>query len=177
MENGLMFLMELLRLALPALIVAGAMYYVVNRYLDRDYKARVLDLRMKNSEIILPIRLQAYERIILLLERITPSNLLIRVSGAGLTAAEYHRVLVTEIREEFNHNLSQQVYMTEQAWQMVRRAQEGVINMVNTAYQNMPQDAKGTDLAKRVLEMVLAGEAEPTADAISFLKQEIAQVF
>ncbi|WP_114781652.1 DUF7935 family protein [Botryobacter ruber] len=177
MENGLMFLMELLRLALPALIVAGAMYYVVNRYLDRDYKSRVLDLRMKNSEIILPIRLQAYERIILLLERITPSNLLIRVSGAGLTAAEYHRVLVTEIREEFNHNLSQQVYMTEQAWQMVKRAQEGVINMVNTAYQNMPQDAKGTDLAKRVLEMVLAGEAEPTADAISFLKQEIAQVF
>ncbi len=169
--------MELLRLALPALIVAGAMYYVVNRYLDRDYKSRVLDLRMKNSEIILPIRLQAYERIILLLERITPSNLLIRVSGAGLTAAEYHRVLVTEIREEFNHNLSQQVYMTEQAWQMVKRAQEGVINMVNTAYQNMPQDAKGTDLAKRVLEMVLAGEAEPTADAISFLKQEIAQVF
>ena len=177
MDQTLVFIIDLLKIILPALIVAGAMYYLVQKHYERDYKIRVLELRQKNAEVITPIRLQAYERVVLLLERITPSNLLLRVSAANQTAADYHRLLLSEIRSEFNHNLSQQVYMTGQAWQQVKHAREEVVNLINRTYQELPEKAKGTDLAKRILENILSSEQDPTARAITYVKQEIGQIF
>ncbi|WP_242927760.1 hypothetical protein [Pontibacter vulgaris] len=177
MDQILIFIIDILKITLPALIVAAAMYYLVKKHFERDYKIRLLELRQKNVEVVVPIRLQAYERVVLLLERITPSNLLLRVSGSGHTASDYHRTLLAEIRNEFNHNMSQQVYMTDQAWQQVKHAREEVVNLINTSYQSLEDKSKGTDLAKRVLENVLTGEIDPTGRAINFLKQEIGQVF
>lgn len=177
MEETGNFILEILKITLPAIIVAAGMYMVIRKYQERDYKTRLLELRMKNAEVVLPIRLQAYERVVLFLERISPSSLLLRVSSAGQSAAEYHRLLLSEIRNEFNHNMSQQVYMTEQAWQQVKHAREETVNLINRTKQELPENAKGTELAKKILENVLAGDADPTARAISFMKQEIAQAF
>lgn len=171
------YIFDLLKVILPAALVLYGMYSVVNSYLTKEYQKRILELRMKNTDLVLPIRLQAYERVCLLLERISPSNLLVRVSSAGQTAAEYQRVLLTEIREEFNHNVSQQMYMSEQAWQLVKRTKEDIVTLINRVYHELPEEARGTDLAKRVLENVLNSQAEPTGQALSFLKQEINQVF
>jgi diphthamide synthase (EF-2-diphthine--ammonia ligase) len=153
------------------------MYALVNNYLTKEAQKRVLELRMKNVEVVLPIRLQAYERICLLLERLTPSNLLVRVSSAGQTAGDYQRALLSEIRNEFNHNVSQQIYMSDPAWVMVKRAKEDIVTLINQVFQELPEHAKGTDLAKRILERVLTTEVDPAGRAISFLKQEINQVF
>lgn len=177
MEDFLILFIELLKIALPALIVAGTVYYMLQKHFEREYKLKLLDLKQKNSEVVLPIRLQAYERVILLLERITPSNLLLRISPSGQTAAEYHRHLLAEIRNEFNHNMSQQVYMSEHAWQQVKHAREGMVNLINSTYQSLPENSKGTELAKRVLENILNSETDPTAQAIHAVKQEIGQVF
>ncbi|WP_207432354.1 hypothetical protein [Sabulibacter ruber] len=163
--------------SIPALVVGGALYLLTQRYLERDYRRKLLDVRLKNTETILPIRLQAYERIILFLERITPSNLLIRVSPAGLTAADYQAQLLQEIRAEYTHNLSQQLYMSEVAWQQVKRAKEDVVSMINQNYQNLQDKTRGTELAKRVLETVLHNEVDPTAQAIQALKRELHEVF
>ncbi len=177
MQEITIFIIDLLKIALPALIVAGAMYYLVQKHFERDYKMRLLELKQKNTEVVLPIRLQAYERVILLLERITPSNMLLRVSPSGQSASEYHRLLLSDIRNEFNHNMSQQLYMSEQAWQQVKHAKEGVVNLINNTYRELPENAKGTELAKRVLENILSSENDPTTAAISYIKQEIGQVF
>lgn len=171
------YLYDLLKILLPAALVLYGMYSLVNNYLTKEAQKRLLELRMKNAEVVLPIRLQAYERICLLLERISPSNMLVRVSSAGQSAGEYQRALLAEIRSEFNHNLSQQIYMSDQAWVMVKRAKEDIVTLINQVVQQLPEQAKGSDLAKRVLEQVLASETEPASRAISFLKQEINQVF
>ncbi|WP_210466208.1 DUF7935 family protein [Rufibacter roseolus] len=163
--------------SLPALVVGGAMYLLTQRYLERDYRKKVLDIRLKNSETILPIRLQAYERIILFLERITPSNLLLRVSPSGLTASDFQAQLLQEIRAEYTHNLSQQLYMSEAAWQQVKKAKEDVVSMINQNYQNLQDKSRGTELAKRVLETVLHNEVDPTAHSIQFLKRELHEIF
>jgi hypothetical protein len=170
-------IIDILKITIPGLIVAIAMYKLVQNQNERDYKLRLLQLKQKNGEVVVPIRLQAYERIVLLLERITPSNLLLRVSGSGHTGSDYHRMLLSEIRNEFSHNMSQQIYMSEQAWQQVKHAREEVVNLINRTYQEMPDKSKGTDLAKRILESILATEIDPTSRAITFVKQEIAQVF
>jgi hypothetical protein len=171
------YLYDLLKILLPAALVLYGMYALVNNYLTKEAQKRVLELRMKNAEVVLPIRLQAYERICLLLERLTPSNMLVRVSSAGMSARDYQHALLTEIRNEFNHNVSQQIYMSDQAWGMVKRAKEDVVTLINQVFQELPEQAKGADLAKRTLERILATDVEPTAKAISFLKQEINLVF
>lgn len=180
MINFFTLLLELLRLALPALVLVIGLYYLLQKHYERQDRLRTEDARQTNQEnrhALTPIRLQAYERVVLLLERITPSNLLLRVSPSGLSAAEYHRVLLSEIRSEFGHNMSQQVYMSEQAWQQVNHAREDVVKLINKTFQELPDGARGTELAKRVLETILVQEQDPTAQAISSVKQEVRQMF
>jgi hypothetical protein len=168
---------DLLKIILPSGLLLLGMYFLVKKYVDRDYKLRLLELRMKNADTITPIRLQAYERMTLFLERITPSNLLIRVSGSGQTATDYHRMLINDIRNEYNHNLSQQIYMTEQTWERIQSAKENVVTLINRSFHEMPDKSKGTDLAKRILETIIAQETDPTEQAIRMMKREINEVF
>jgi N-acyl-D-aspartate/D-glutamate deacylase len=175
--NTTELLFDLLKIILPSGLLLLGMYFLIKTYVDRDYKLRLLELRMKNSESVLPIRLQAYERMTLFLERITPSNLLIRVSGSGQTASDYHRMLINDIRNEYNHNLSQQIYMTDLTWEKIQSAKENVVTLINRSYHEMQDKSKGTDLAKRVLETIIAQETDPTAHAITIMKKEINQVF
>ena len=167
----------LLLATLPALAVGGGLLLLTRQFLDREYKRRLLELQMKNAETVLPVRLQAYERICLFLERITPSNMLVRVGGANLTAGEYQRVLLTEIRNEYNHNVAQQIYMTHDSWAAVKSARETVVTLINRSFHELPGHARGTDLAKKVLEHVIEQEVDPTAPALARLKHELAQVF
>jgi hypothetical protein len=167
----------LLLAILPALAVGGGMLLLTRQFLNREYQRRLLELRMKNAETVLPMRFQAYERICLFLERITPSNLLVRVSSANLTASEYQRQLLAEIRAEYNHNVSQQVYMTHDAWSSVKSARENVVTLINRSFHELPPHGRGTDLAKKMLEHVIEQEIDPTAPALARLKHELAQVF
>ncbi|TGE25586.1 hypothetical protein E5K00_10470 [Hymenobacter aquaticus] len=173
------YIFDLLKIILPALIVAGSLFYLIQNYLEKEQQRRLIELRLENSKTTLPLRLQAYERVTLLLERITPNNLLVRLSSSGQTASEYHRVLLTEIRAEFEHNLSQQLYMSPETWEQVKQAKENILTMINKAYHALatPQQARGTELAKRILETLIADEVDPTTQALLAVKREAAGLF
>ncbi|WP_188815309.1 DUF7935 family protein [Hymenobacter cavernae] len=177
--NTTLYIFDLLKIILPALIVAGAVFLLIRQYLEKEQQRRLIELRLQGTKEILPVRLQAYERVILLLERITPNNLLVRLNSSGQSASEFHRVLLQEIRAEFEHNLSQQLYMSPDAWEEVKQAKEHILTLINKAYQglNTPQQARGTELAKRVLETLIADETDPTARAINIVKREAAGLF
>ncbi|RYF85337.1 MAG: hypothetical protein EOO03_13425 [Chitinophagaceae bacterium] len=170
-------ILELLKIIVPTLIVAVAMYYLTTSYINRDYRHKLLELRMSNAKTTLPARLQAYERIVLFLERITPSNMLIRISGASMSAQEYHRLLLTEIRHEFDHNITQQMYMSDQAWDTVKRAREDVVTLINRSFQQMNEKSRGTELAKKVLETIIAEENDPTSNALLMVRRDVQQLF
>jgi hypothetical protein len=173
------YIFDLLKIILPALIVAGSLYLLIKQYFEKEQQRRLIELRLQSSKETLPIRLQAYERVTLLLERITPNNILVRLSSAGQTAPEFHRLLLQEIRAEYEHNLSQQLYMSPDAWDQVKQARENVLTMINKAYHALPspQQARGTELAKRVLETLIAEEVDPTARALNVVKHEAASLF
>ncbi|WBO84997.1 DUF7935 family protein [Hymenobacter yonginensis] len=173
------YLFDLLKTLLPALLVAGSIFYLVRQHLDREQQRRLLELRLENNKATLPLRLQAFERITLLLERITPSNLLVRLSSAGQTAPEYHRLLLQEIRAEYEHNLSQQLYMSPDTWSEVKAAKEHVLTAINKAYHTLPQpqQARGTELAKRILESLITDEVDPTERALLSVKREAFGLF
>ncbi|MFD1466696.1 hypothetical protein ACFQ48_00555 [Hymenobacter caeli] len=173
------YLFELLKIILPALIVAGSIYLLFKQYLEKDQQRRLIEMRLDSSKATLPLRLQAYERVVLLLERISPNNVLVRLSSAGQTAPDFHRLLQQEIRAEYEHNISQQLYLSADTWALVREAKESVLTMVNRAYHGLqnPAQTRGTELAKRILEGLMTDAAEPTAQALAAVKREAASLF
>ena len=144
------YILDLLKIILPAGIVLYGMYLVVVSFLSKDREKLLVELKTQNTQVILPVRLQAAERLCLLLERITPNNLVRRSNPSQFTAAELHPMLLSEVREEFNHNFSQQVYFSEETWEAVRRAVEDVITLLNLSRQSLGPEASGMELAKAI---------------------------
>ena len=165
------------KILLPAGTVLYAMFLVVKSFLTKELEKKLIDIKIKNTETVLPIRLQAYERICLFLERISPNNLVVRLSNASLSAAQFQQVLIAEIRQEFNHNLSQQVYLSDEAWEMVKNAMEDIVSVVNVAAQQVKSDDKSVDLAKRVFELMMEKNNDPIAVALKKVKDEIRTSF
>lgn len=172
MEN----LFDILKISVPAILVLITAWLTIRSMIKNDQERRRQELLLQNSKTITPIRLQAYERIILFLERISLESLLVRVSTPDMTAAQLHSALLTTIRAEFEHNLSQQIYMTPQAWEVVRNARSSTIKILNTEIEKTPADAAGIAFSKRLLEKVMEMDKEPTRAAIDYVKAEIGRV-
>jgi hypothetical protein len=168
---------DLAKVLLPAGIFLYGMYLLVRSFINRDIEMRRLEVRGRAIETILPNRLQAYERICLFLERISPQNMLLRLNTPGIPAREFHRMLLDEIRNEYNHNVSQQVYMSEDAWNLVKNAKEDLIIQINEASQAMPPEATSLDLAKKIFELAMDKKVDPMGHALSEVKKEIQQTF
>jgi len=173
------YFFDLLKTILPAIIVAGAIFLLFRQYLEKEQQRRLIELRLDTTKATLPLRLQAYERMTLLLERISPNNILVRLSSANQNAADYHRLLQQEIRAEFEHNFSQQLYISPEAWVQVKQAKENVLTMINRAFHGLgsPTQLRGTELAKRILEGLMTDAADPTAQALATIKQEAMGLF
>jgi hypothetical protein len=170
-------ILDLVKILVPASIVLYAVFLIVRSFITRELELKKLDIRGKSIETVLPSRLQAYERMTLFLERTAPQNLLVRLNAPGLTAREFHRMLLDEIRNEYNHNVSQQVYIGEGVWSLIKNAKEDLTIQINEASTQVPGDASSIDLAKRIFELALAKNVDPIGHALSELKKEIQQTF
>jgi hypothetical protein len=170
-------IIELGKLLIPALLVLYAMYLTVNNVLQKDLERKEVDFKIKNYETILPMRLQAYERLTLLLERISPNNILLRLNNPKLTAKEFQIILVKEIRDEFNHNLSQQIYVSEGTWILVKKAIEDTINLINQCAIHLKEDTKGVDLTKAIFGDIMQNDVDSIEHALSQLKKEVSQFY
>jgi hypothetical protein len=170
-------IIEFGKLLIPALLVLYAMYLTVKNVLEKDIQKKEVDLKIKNYETLLPMRLQAYERLTLLLERVSPNNIMLRLSNPKLTAKEFQIILIKEIRDEYNHNLSQQIYITENTWMLVRKAIEDTINLINQCSINLKEDARSVDLTKAVFGEVMHNEVDSVEHALSELRKEVSQFY
>jgi hypothetical protein len=162
---------------LSAAAVIVTVYFVLKQFLDHEQKKRILELKMQNQNQLTPIRLQAFERLVLFIERISPSSIVLRVYQPGMTAFQLQAALIRSIREEFEHNLSQQVYVSTPAWELVRNTKEETIKMVNIAASKLNDNASGPDLSKVILELSMQSANQPGAKAIEYLKNEIRHLF
>jgi hypothetical protein len=170
-------ILELLKILVPASMVLYAVYLMVRTFIAKEIELKKVEVRGRSIETVLPIRLQAYERITLFLERIAPQALLFRLSNPAYSAQELHRILLDEIRNEYNHNVSQQVYMSEYVWNMVKTAKEELTASINEVAATLPPEAKAIELSRQWLQHVLDKKEDSVALALSELKKEIQQTF
>jgi hypothetical protein len=168
---------KILYIVLPASAVMFGMYLTIKAFVQKELDKTAGEIKKKNNEVILPIRLQAYERICLFLERISLNNLVLRTNNPTYTVSELHAKLLTEIREEFNHNLSQQIYLSDVAWQMVRSAMEQTSSKINEASQYVNKEDRGIELAKAIFNLAASSNNDPIQEALLYLKTEIRHSF
>jgi hypothetical protein len=167
---------DILKITIPALLVMLTAWFMLRNLIKNDQDKRRQEVIRQNSNTVMPIRLQAYERIILFLERISLESLIVRVSSSDMSANQLHSAMLTAIRSEFEHNLSQQIYMSPQAWEVVRNARSNMIKIINSEVEKMPANSTGMALSKQLLERIMELEKEPTRAAIDYLKGEIARL-
>lgn len=164
---------QLIYIILAAAIIIFVGMYIRDWLVSRKTKQQQPTTGSRsNAEITLPLTLQAYERLVLFLERIKPEILIGRVSQSGLTAREMRSVLSRTIQAEFEHNLSQQIYVSISSWDAVCNAKEQLISLINSLADQLPPEASGNSLNKKLLELSLGEKDFPIPIALSILNTE-----
>jgi hypothetical protein len=175
--NGIESLLELLKYTVPAVVVLIATSIIVRRFLLSETKLKQMEMLRENQEQTVRLRLQAYERLVLFVERIHPRQLVPRVYQSGMTVADLQAVLVYSIRSEFEHNLSQQIYVSRNVWSTVRQVKEQELNMINSIAQQLNPEDSAKELHKRMVDYVLTIDGElPTDAAIQVINDEAKSV-
>ncbi|MCH8905028.1 MAG: hypothetical protein IIA45_14070 [Bacteroidetes bacterium] len=171
-------IIEIIKFTIPALVVFFTSFILLNAYLKNDIKKRELASKEANQKTLLPLRLQAYERLALFLERISPNNLIHRVRKQDISARDFHLALLNSIRVEFEHNLSQQIYISSETWEFIKGVKEEMIRIVNQASMKLPKNASGSDLSKSIFEILITSEKMvPTQAALNVLKNEVSKLY
>ena len=167
--------------ALLSVGVTGLIFYkVAQTYFDNQQKTQMLQMKIdehkESLKVVTPIRLQAYERMALYLERISPNSLVLRTFRPGMDIKALQVAMTKNIRDEWEHNLSQQVYLSAESWNRIREAKEEMINLINGSAVKLPADADPTSLAGAIFESCAKSKL-PTDEAIEFMKNEIQERF
>lgn len=169
--------LEILKYTVPAFIVFLTVWVMFRVWSKNEDQRRKKEFNMHISDDILPVRLQAYERIILLLERISPDSMIMRISRNDFSARQLQQELLSTITSEYEHNLAQQTYVSTEAWEMVKVAKNQVINLINNTASEVKPDATGPTLGKLILERLTELKNPPSRVAIDYLKQEVKTLF
>ena len=177
MVNDMSPLWEILKILLPSVIVFLTAYFLLRDMLENSFKRRELEMKMKTAGQITPVRLQAYERLALVLERISPQSLLMRVSPHDKSAPDFHQQLLSQIRQEFEHNVSQQIYVSQLLWQAVLIAKENTIGLINKSAEEVGLEAHAIVLSQRIIDNFVSGKEQPIILAMEELKKEVGKLF
>lgn len=168
---------EILKYTLPALVVFATAYFLLKLFLEKESVKNAQVLKLDIQKHTLPVRMQAYERLVLLLERIEPAGLLMRTTTPGTSASQLQSALLQAIRSEFEHNLSQQLYVSVKAWELVRNAREETIKRINTAAMSLTPEASSADLASLILINDIDASKSASKNALDHLKAEASSIF
>lgn len=163
--------LNLLMYSIPTVVTGVIAFYFFKEHTKNEDGRRRFLLKKDLQVHAMPLRLQAYERMVLFLERITPSKLLIRVSPTSENKELYEDLLIRTIQQEFEHNLSQQIYVSDKCWNILTTSKNATIQLIRKASL-----LEKTDSADKLREVVLTEMMErhaPTDAALAFIKEEV----
>ena len=160
---------------LVAFVVFLTAFYLVKKFLENEQRKQILELKHHAKNAMNPLRIQAYERLALFLERIEPNQLILRLNSLNLSSEQFKTLLLTTIRAEWEHNLSQQIYLSFDLWDKIVQAKEETVKLIHLSFGKLDEKATGIDLATAILEQVT--DKTPNQKAMATLKEEVALLF
>lgn len=171
------YLLDILKYTVAGIGVVWVALYLFKPYLDRAQQVQLLELKKTISNQTLPLRLQAYERVVLFIERVSPANMLIRLNASSMSAAELQLMVINEIRNEFQHNITQQIYVSARVWNVVKRVKDDTLNLISNAVKALPEGASGMELSKTILIHLSQLEQDPYEIATGLVRQDMEELF
>jgi len=170
-------LVQILVAVLPSIVVFLTAFYMLKQFMSGRTMEQLADVRKEDRKHLLPLRLQAYERLTLFAERISPGTLLLRVHKGNMSSRMFHAELVTTIREEYEHNVTQQIYVSDKAWSKVRQAKEETIRLINLSYDQTGDTPSGTELSRHVFENVSKLAHTPSQECLVVIREDVRRLF
>jgi hypothetical protein len=152
-------------------------YLFLKRQNQKEQVNLEVELKKQRQEFFLPNRVDAYERAILLMERLHPNSLVMRLNNPSLSAKIMHAEFLKTIREEFDHNITQQLFISPIAWKLLRDSKEELVKLINLAASQVQENATAIELSAKIFELVAQLEKLPSEVATEFLKKEFQELF
>ena len=168
-------ILELFLYAVPALITGVIAYYFFSLHTKNEDSRRHFLIQKDAQKNTMPIRLQAYERMALFLERINPPKLLVRVSPPSADKEEYEGILIKNIENEFDHNLSQQIYISDECWNVIKAAKNATIQLIRKSAMSDKIDS--SDKLRESILSDLLDKQTPSNAALSYIKKEVGELW
>ena len=172
MTLWLEIILEIVKITVPALIVFFTVYTLLKQYLEGQYKAQMLKFKQDQNKTTIPLRLQAYERLSLFCERISIPNLVLRLRTENMTATDLRLAMMIAIQKEFEHNITQQVYVSDQLWQIIKIARDDALNIINLVYNQVDAKADARDYAGAMFKYLDSRDLISTDKALVAVKKE-----
>lgn len=168
-------IIELLSYTLPSIVTGAVAYYFFDLHTKNEEGRRRYLLNKEAQKNALPLRLQAFERMTLYMERINPTKLLIRIAPVSQDKNDYENLVIAQIEQEFEHNLTQQIYMSDECWTIIVTAKNATIQMIRKA--NMSDRVDSADKLREVLLNDLMEKQSPSNAALAYIKNEVGQLW
>ena len=163
---------DVLILLIPLAGMLLITYLLLQHFFNKQLKESEKELINQKAKSYLPLKIQAYERAILFLERIDPNNLIIRIHQPTMNASKLHLEILKQIREEYNHNMSQQIYISPKSWAELIKGKEETIQIANTAFGQLKNDANAIELSTKIFEIIAKLPHNPAAQARKLIIRE-----
>lgn len=171
------FFVDVLKFVLSGTLVVYIAWLLIKSEIEKINQSKLIELKKASLETTLPLRLQAYERLALFIERINPTNMLVRVHVSGTTVREIQQFLIEEIRTEHQHNITQQLYVSTQAWAVTNRIKEDTISLINNTAAGLSPEASSLELSKVILTHLVGLEENPYDAGLMLLKHDMQHFF
>lgn len=170
--------LEILKYTIPSLVVFATAYFLLKQHLDDRTRVALLEQRQEATKMTLPLRLQAYERLTILCDRVSVTNVLLRVRSAGMTAGDLRGAMMLTVSQEFDHNTSQQLYVSDTLWQIISLAKNDTLAILANTVPDLDPQAPDTQFVEALLQVVdERGPATPLQRAIIAIRTEAGQLF
>jgi hypothetical protein len=168
-------IIEILAYTIPSIITGAVAYFLFDSHFKDQQNTRRWLLQKDHQAATLPLRLQAYERMTLFMERINPSQLMVRIVPLSENKNDYQNFVIAQIEQEFEHNLSQQIYISEKCWSIIVTAKNATIQMMRLAAKN--EDIKDADGLRQAVISDLLEKLSPSSAALAFIKNEVGELW
>ena len=168
-------IIEILAYTIPSLITGGVAYFLFESYFKDQQNTRRWLLQKDSQKDLLPLRLQAYERMTLFMERINPSQLLVRIIPISDDKNEYTNYVIAQVEQEFEHNLAQQIYISDECWSIITTAKNATIQMIRLAAKS--EKVADANQLREVILGDLLEKTSPSSAALAFIKNEVGQLW
>lgn len=169
--------LEILKFTLPSVIMLIGIWLVMHKMFRQEEDRRNFELRKQNRDVTLPVRLRAYERVILFLQRTEPESMLTRFDFSGMTVLQLQQMLHTVVRDEYEHNMSQRIYISGEAWALVSNARESIVQLINSCAAQLNAEIPAMNLAQVIISTYASSVNTPTDVALDYIKSEVKQLF